>query len=71
MVSKNLMTVRQFVESCAGAWPASEGTVRALILDAKRGENNFQSAFLRIGRRVLVNPENFWRCVHGMKGFKK
>lgn len=62
-----LLTVRQFVESCQGAWPTSEGSVRALILDAAWGKNNFQSAFKRVNRRVLVDPLEFWACVAQMQ----
>ena len=58
-----LLTVRQFVESCKGAWPSSEGTIRALILDARWGKNQFQKAFKRVNRRVLVDPTAFWECV--------
>lgn len=59
-----LLTVRQFAEECKGQWPTSESTIRALILDASWGKNNFQTAFKRIGRRVLVDPKEFWKCVN-------
>lgn len=62
-----LLTVSQFVESGKGAWPTSEGTVRALILDANWGKNDFQSAFKKINRRVLVDPIEFWACVERMQ----
>ena len=58
----HLQTVRQFIASNDGNWP-SEGALRAIILDAKWGQNNFQKAFIRVGRRVLINPVEFWRCV--------
>ena len=69
--NKNYMTVSQFADHCKGAWPATEGAIRAIILEANRGNNNFQSAFIKVGRRVLVDVEDFWRCVTGMRGFKK
>lgn len=62
-----LLTVRQFVQECEGAWPSSEGAIRAIILDASWGKNNFQSAFKRVNRRVLVDPIEFWRCVDRMQ----
>lgn len=62
-----LLTIRQFVESCDGSWPSSEGTVRAIIFDANRKKNNFQTAFKRFNRRVLVDPIEFWKCVDRMQ----
>lgn len=62
-IPNKLMTVGQFVKSCEGSWPHSEGTVRALILHANKNKNNFQSAFKKVGRRVLVDPNEFWACV--------
>jgi hypothetical protein len=70
MTENQLVTVRQFCDRYRGAWP-SESALRSIILDAKWGENKFQSAFLRVGRRVLVNPEEFWKCVELMQGEKK
>lgn len=62
-----LLTVKQFVESCKGAWPQSEGTVRTIIFKAQWGENNFKSAFKRVNRRVLIDPIEFWACVARMQ----
>lgn len=62
-----LLTVRQFVEKCQGGWPSSEGALRAIILDASWGKNDFQTAFKRVNRRVLVDPIEFWRCVDRMQ----
>lgn len=67
LVEAKLLTVRQFVECNKGGWPSSESAVRALILDASWGKNNFQSAFKRVNRRVLVDPIEFWRCVDRMQ----
>jgi hypothetical protein len=61
--AKKYLTVKQFVEANAGGWPASESAIRAIILDASWGKNNFQSAFKRVNRRVLVDPIEFWKCV--------
>ena len=58
---KQFLTVKDF---CAKqpSWPTESG-LRALILGAAWGENKFQSAFKRVGRRVLVDEIEFWRCV--------
>lgn len=70
-LSGNLLTVRQFVAKNCGAWPSTESTVRALISDASWGKNNFQSAFKRVGRRVLIDVPKFWACVDLMQGDRK
>lgn len=57
---RKLFTVKQFCRP--GKWP-SESALRAVILGAAWGENKFQSAFKRVGRRVLVDEAEFWRCV--------
>ncbi len=66
-----LLTVRQFLQTCEGGWPSSEGAIRAIILDAAWGKNNFQTAFKRVNRRVLVDPAEFWRCVERMQEGRK
>ncbi len=60
---KIFATVKQFSEMNKGKWPSTEGTIRAIILNASLGKNNFQKAFKRFGKRVLINVEEFWRCV--------
>ncbi len=65
---KKFLTVKQFVKSCEGGWPSSESALRAIILDAAWGKNKFQKAFIRIGRRVLIDPIEFWACVKQQKG---
>lgn len=66
---KQLLTVKDF---CAkqSSWPTESG-LRALILGAAWGENKFQSAFKRVGRRVLVDEVEFWQCVDRMQGEPK
>ncbi len=61
---QQLVTVKQFCKP--GKWP-SESALRAIILGASWGENKFQPAFKRVGRRVLVNEAEFWRCVDRMQ----
>ncbi len=70
--SSEFLTVRQFSER----FPAfSEGALRALIFDsqprhrivgARRAEirpNGFGPAFLRVGRRVLIDPQKFFEII--------
>lgn len=61
-----LLTVRQFCDKYRGGWP-SESALRAIILDAAWGKNNFQAAFKRVGRRVLVSEKEFWDAVERMQ----
>lgn len=61
-----LLTVRQFCDKYRGAWP-SESALRAIILDASWGQNNFQAAFKRVGRRVLICEKAFWECVENLQ----
>ncbi len=58
-----LYTVRQFIDKNKGSWP-SESALRSIIGDARWGRNNFQRAFKRIGRRVLINEQEFWKAVN-------
>lgn len=61
---KKLLTVKQFCK--VGQWP-SESALRTIILDAAWGRNNFQAAFKRVKRRVLVDEAEFWQCVERMQ----
>jgi hypothetical protein len=63
---ENLCTVKQFCEMNNGKWP-SEHALRALILNASWEQNEFQPAFKRMGRRVLIDPVKFWECVDKMQ----
>ncbi len=56
-----LMTVAQFSKACNGAWP-SESCLRALIYRSTLNENNFKNCFFKVGKRVLVDPVEFWKC---------
>lgn len=64
LVDRQLFTTKQFCKP--GRWP-SESALRALILDASWGKNNFQKAFVRVNRRVLVDPIEFWAAVDRMQ----
>ena len=59
-IETQLLTVRQFTQKYP--WPTESG-IRALIFGASKNENKFQSAFKRVGRRVLIDQSEFWLCV--------
>lgn len=64
--TRRLYTVRQFIAKQNGSWP-SESALRAIILDAAWGKNNFQAAFKRVKRRVLIDSDEFWAAVDSMQ----
>ncbi len=47
------------------AWP-SQGGLRHLIFNEKT--NGFASAFKRVGRRVLIDEDEFFNCVDRQNG---
>lgn len=56
--SRRLSTVKQF---CSRNQWATESGVRHLIFNA--GKNGFKQAFVRIGRRVLIDEEKFFELL--------
>jgi hypothetical protein len=64
--TRHLYTVKQFIAKQNGSWP-SESALRAIILDAAWGKNNFQAAFKRVNRRVLIDSDEFWAAVDRMQ----
>lgn len=52
-----ILTCKQFCEM--QKWP-SMGALRGII--RRSDKNGFKSAFKRVGRRVLVDNEEFWKC---------
>ena len=54
----NLLTVKVFCQTYS--WP-SEGGMRNYIQHAKR--YGIEDAIVRIGKRVLVNPEKFFELI--------
>jgi hypothetical protein len=46
-------------------WP-SPSALRAIILDAPT--NGFARAFVRVGRRVLIDVDEFWGIVQAKRG---
>ncbi len=53
-----LITIKQFASQ--NPWP-SESAIRAYRAGAP--DNGFASAFVSVGRRVLVDSERFWEIV--------
>lgn len=64
--TRRLYTVKQFIAKQNGSWP-SESALRAIILDASWDKNDFQAAFKRVNRRVLVDAVEFWKAVDRMQ----
>ncbi|WP_154017770.1 DNA-binding protein [Candidatus Protochlamydia phocaeensis] len=54
-----LSTVKHFCSKFS--WP-SESALRAIILNAST--NGFQSAIKRVGRRVLIDEQEFFKCIN-------
>ncbi len=61
--SKKFFTVRKFARKNKehGCWPDSDLGIWAL--KAGSPENGFGDAFLKVGRRVLINEEKFWEAI--------
>lgn len=60
---KEFVTVRQFCERYK--WP-TQSALRAMILDAHT--KGLESAFRRIGKRVLIDVGEFWRIIDQLGG---
>jgi len=56
--SPRLQTIRQFAEK--HTW-ATEGGLRWQRFNCKT--NGFESAFVNVGRRVLIDEEEYFRCI--------
>lgn len=65
-IDREEMTVKQFIDSRKGRWP-TESALRSIILHSQWGRNNFQNAFIHVGKRVLIRPSEFWKCVDAMQ----
>lgn len=57
-MSKTYLTVRQFSEKHTAF---SQSSLRALIFH--RQANGFAPAFLRIGRKILIDEETFFEVI--------
>ena len=60
-----LLTVKQFCEKYP--WP-SESAIRAIILEADA--RGFATAFKRYGRRILVDPKEFFLSLERLQNKK-
>lgn len=58
-----LFTVREFAEKnqAQGTWPSTQSAIWALR--AGSPQNGFGSAFLNVGRRVLIYEDRFWEAI--------
>jgi len=61
--SNKYFTVRNFAKKNKehGCWPGSDLSIWAL--KANSPENGFGDAFVKVGRRVLINEEKFWEAI--------
>jgi len=59
-----LLTIRNFIEEHKSF--ASNGGIRHLIFHSK--SNGFRTAFKRIGSRVLIDENEFFKCVEKING---
>ena len=60
-----LMTIPQFCERFP--WP-SQSALRAYVFRAS--ELGIERAFVRLGRRVLVDPQQFFACIRELDAAK-
>lgn len=59
METNNLfVTIKQFTQLYP--WPTESGIWN---LRANRKEKGFEKAFLKSGRRVLIDVNEFWKCL--------
>lgn len=54
------ITLKQFAEK--HEWP-SLSALRSIYFDATKDKNPFLPAFSKVGRRVLVSPDKFFKLV--------
>jgi hypothetical protein len=68
--SKKMFTVKKFANKNQqnGTWPDSESAIWAIR--AGSPENGFGKAFITVGRRVLIDEENFWEAVSNLQETK-
>ena len=59
-----LLTIKNFVEEHKSF--ASHGGIRHLIFQSHDNKNGFKTAFKRIGARVLIDENEFFKCVERM-----
>lgn len=69
-VSKRCFTVKKFASKNKeqGSWPDSDSAIWALRAGAP--DNGFGEAFITVGRRVLIDEENFWEAIAHLQEVK-
>lgn len=60
-LTSRLLTINNFIEEHKSF--ASHGGIRHLIFQSHNNQNGFQTAFKRIGSRVLIDENEFFQCV--------
>jgi hypothetical protein len=60
-MERKLWTIDDFADKQL-SWP-SKGTLRNLANKSLKKDNDFRTAFKRVGRRILVDEVEFWECV--------
>lgn len=62
------LTISEFAKKCKelGTWPHSESVLRGLC--NKDRHSGFDRAFIRVGRRVLVDEQVFWEIMESKRG---
>jgi len=63
------LTVKEFAKKCEElkCWPHSESAIRKIIYDSTLGLNNFSSAIIKGGKRILIDEEKFWKILKSQK----
>lgn len=60
----NLLTIRRFAEKYSETW--SQDSLRWLRFHDQT--NGFEGAFLKVGRRVLIDEERFFAAIRKLNG---
>jgi len=62
---KIFLTINQFVKEYGGNEYITQGSVRYKIRNKET--NGFKSAFKKVGKRVLIDANEFWDIIEEMK----
>jgi hypothetical protein len=63
---KIYFTMRQFAQSYP--WPTFHGLRRIYKM---RKDKGFEKAFLKSGRRIIIDVNVFWDCLHSIQNKEK
>ena len=62
---KIYLSLRKFVENYRELGWITEASVRRIF--RLRKEKKFESAFHKMGKRILIDPDEFFECIHKKK----